>query len=188
MRIFLAVFPPPAVQAAVHTAAESLRRPGDGVSWVKRENLHYTLRFLGELGADGARRVQEAASEAAATGRPFAAALGSLGAFPNPRRARVLWAGMTAGAEPLTALARALDSALARRGFEAPDHPFSAHLTIGRVREPRADWSEPLAAVEVDPAAARFTVDRLCVVESKLSPRGSTYTVVHEAPLARASG
>ena len=188
MRIFLAVFPPPAVQAAVYAAVERLKRPGDGVSWVKRENLHYTLRFLGELGADGARRVREAAGEAAATGAPFEATLGVLGAFPNPRRARVLWAGMTAGAEPLTALSRALDSALQRKGFAAADHPFSAHLTIGRVREPRADWSERLAAVEVDPASRCFTVDRLCVVESELSPRGSNYKVSHEAPLARASG
>jgi 2'-5' RNA ligase len=184
MRIFLAVFPPAAVQSAVHAAAERLRKPDDGVSWVKRENLHYTLRFLGELGTDGARRVQAAADEAARSGAAFDAVIGALGAFPNARRARVLWAGMTTGAEPLLALARALDAALGRKGFERPEHPFSAHLTIGRVREPRADWTERLAAVTVDAAAARFTVDRLCVVESKLSPRGSTYSMIHEARLA----
>ena len=188
MRIFLAVFPPPEVQRAVHAATEALKRPGDSVSWVRRENLHYTLRFMGELGEDGARRVKEAADDAARTGTPFAAALGALGAFPNARRARVLWVGMTEGAEPLTAIARALESALARKGFEAADHPFSAHLTIGRVREPRADWTERLATVGVEAAAALFMVDRLCVVESRLSPQGSTYTVLHEAPLARASG
>jgi 2'-5' RNA ligase len=187
MRIFLAVFPPADVQGTVHAAAEALKRPGDGVSWVKRENLHYTLRFMGELGADGARRVKEAADDAARTGAAFEAALGALGAFPNARRARVLWAGMTDGAERLTALARALESALARKGFEAADHPFSAHLTIGRVREPRADWTERLAVARVEPPA-RFTVDRLRVVESRPSPRGSTYTVVHEAPLAHAGG
>ena len=184
MRIFVAVFPPAAVQAAVHAAAERLRRPADGVSWVKRENLHYTLRFLGELGEDGARRVKEAADEAARAGGAFEAVIGALGAFPTARRARVLWAGMTAGAEPLLTAARALDAALGRRGFDRPDHPFSAHLTIGRVREPRADWTEKLDAVTVDTAAARFTVDRLSVVESRLSPRGSTYTVIHEARLA----
>lgn len=187
MRIFLAVFPPAEVQGAVYAAAEALKRPGDGVSWVKRENLHYTLRFMGELGATGARRVSEAAEEAARTGAAFEAALGGLGAFPNARRARVLWAGMTEGGERLTALARALESALARKGFDRADHPFSAHLTIGRVREPRADWTERLAAARVEPAS-RFTVDRLSVVESRLSPRGSTYTVVHEAPLGSAGG
>jgi 2'-5' RNA ligase len=131
--------------------------------------------------------VKQAADEAAATGAAFAAALGALGAFPNTRRARVLWAGMTAGAERLTSLARALEAALVRKGFDAADHPFTAHLTIGRVREPRADWTERLAAVHVEPAA-RFQVDRLCVVESRLSPKGSTYAVLHEARLAEARG
>jgi len=184
VRIFLAVFPPDDVQGAVFAAAGTLKRPGDGVSWVKRENLHYTLRFMGELGDSGVRRVSEAADDAARTGAAFAAMLGPLGAFPNPRRARVLWAGMTEGGEQLTALARALESALVRKGFDKADHPFSAHLTIGRVREPRADWTEPLAAVRVEPATARFNVDRLCVMESRLSPKGSTYTVAHEARLA----
>ncbi len=62
MRLFLAVFPGAAVQRAAHAAGEALRKPGDGVSWVKQENLHYTMRFLGDVGADGARRAAEAAT------------------------------------------------------------------------------------------------------------------------------
>src|SRR5258708_4850328 len=108
---------------------------------------------MGELGEDGARRVKQAADEAVSGRAAFAAALGALGAFPNARRARVLWAGMTEGAERLTSLARALEGALARKGFDAAEHPFTAHLTVGRVREPRADWTERLAAVRVAPAA-----------------------------------
>jgi RNA 2',3'-cyclic 3'-phosphodiesterase len=183
MRLFLAVFPPPEVQRAAFGCIEALRRPGDGVSWVKPENLHYTLRFLGELGEDGARRAAEAAVEAAAKSREFTAALGGLGAFPNARRARVLWIGMSEGGEALVALAHDLDRALAQRGFGAPDKPFSSHLTLGRVREPHADWTAALAGpVPADPST-RFTVGGICVVESQLSPRGSIYTVRARAPL-----
>jgi RNA 2',3'-cyclic 3'-phosphodiesterase len=182
MRLFLAVFPPAAVQRAAFGLIEALRRPGDGVSWVKPENLHYTLRFLGEVGEDGARRAAEAAAGAASTAKPFTAVLGGLGAFPNPRRARVLWIGMSEGGEPLVALARDLDRALAKRGFGKADKPFAAHLTLGRVREPGRDWTETLAAAGAD-APARFEVDRLCVVESQLDPRGSIYTVRSEARL-----
>jgi len=183
MRLFLAVFPPAEVQRAVSGLIEALRRPGDGLSWVKPENLHYTLRFLGEVGEDGARRAAEAANEAAAKSREFTAALGGLGTFPNPRRARVIWIGMSEGGEALVTLAHDLDRALAKRGFGAPDKPFSAHLTLGRVREPGRDWTETLAEpVPADPPA-RFTVDRICVVESQLSPRGSIYTVRVGAPL-----
>jgi 2'-5' RNA ligase len=186
MRLFLAVFPPAGVQRAASGLIEALRRPGDGLSWVKPGNLHYTLRFLGVVGEDGARRAAEAAAEAAAKSRAFAAALGGLGAFPDPRRARVIWVGMDEGGEALVALARDLDRALAKRGFGAPDKPFSPHLTLGRVREPRRDWTAGLAEPRPVGPAARFTVDRICAVESQLSPRGSIYTVRAEARLPTA--
>jgi RNA 2',3'-cyclic 3'-phosphodiesterase len=184
MRLFFAVFPPPEVQRAAFALEEALRRPGDLVSWVKVENLHYTMRFMGDLGADGARRCAEAAAEAAADVSAFDATLGGLGAFPNARKARVLWVGMARGAEPLEALAKGLEAALRRRGFERADRAFSAHLTIGRARNPGEDWTPRLAAIEApDPSAARFRVDRLLLMESRLSPKGSTYTVREEAEL-----
>ena len=185
MRIFLAVFPPEAIQRAAYGLIESLRRAGDGVSWVKQDNLHYTMRFLGEIGEDGLRRASEAATEAAAAIPRFEAALGAPGAFPNPRRARVIWLGMAEGAAPLVALAQALERALAKRGFAPEGRGFEAHLTLGRVREPQADWSERLAPARLpESGAARFLVDRLSVIESQLNPRGSIYSVRAEGLLA----
>src|SRR5260221_12027763 len=98
MRIFVAVFPPVRVQRAAAATIEALRRPNDGVSWVKPDNLHFTLRFIGEVGADGARRVGESARAAAAGSAAFDVALGGLGAFPNPRPAPVLWPRPSPGA------------------------------------------------------------------------------------------
>src|SRR5439155_24322554 len=146
VRIFLGVFPPPPVQGVLHAAAEPLRRAGAAVSWVKAENLHYTMRFIGEVGEDGARRVAEAADEAAADCRTFEAEAGEFGAFPSPRRARVLWIGLARGGEELVALAGTLARALERRGFGKPDQPFAAHLTLGRVRRGTAGRSRPPAA------------------------------------------
>ena len=184
MRIFLAVFPPPATQALAERAIEALRRPGDGVSWVRRENLHYTLRFIGEVGADGARRVEEAARGAVSGRARFPVALGGAGAFPNSRRARVLWLGASQGAEPFAALARALESALAKRGFAPEERRFTAHLTIGRVREPGRDWAADLAALPaLEGTEARFEVASIDVVESRLAPKGSIYTVRARAEL-----
>ncbi len=194
MRLFLAVFPPPEVQRAAFALIERLRRPGDEVSWVKQENLHYTMRFLGEVGEDGARRATEAAREAAARSTAFRAALGGLGAFPSPRRARVLWLGMSEGAEALVALARDLEQALDRRGFAPEGRRFTAHLTLGRVREPRgggraeADWSRALDEARGEVAGPPFTVDRISVVESRLNPKGSIYTVRADGVLAAPGG
>jgi 2'-5' RNA ligase len=184
MRLFLAVFPPADVQRAAAEIIDALRRPGDSVSWVKPDNLHYTLRFIGEVGEDGARRIAEAAHAAAGSCAAFDAVLGGVGAFPNARRARVLWLGMTAGDRELVALAKALEHALDSRGFEPERRAFSPHLTIGRVRESRDDWTPRLAeAPEADPVRTRFRVDRLCVVESRLNPKGSIYTVREAAML-----
>jgi 2'-5' RNA ligase len=190
LRIFLAVFPPRAAQEVAARAIERLRRPEDGVSWVKQENLHYTIRFLGDLGEDGARRAAEAASEAGARHASFDARLGTLGAFPDPRRARVLWAGLVEGAAPLEALARDVEAGLRRKGFDRADRPFAAHLTLGRVRDPGPDWTQALEAAAagfaVERDAARFRVDRVLVVHSQLSPKGSIYTPRAEARLAEA--
>lgn len=192
MRIFLAVFPPLATQEAAARVIERMRRPGDSVSWVKRENLHYTIRFLGDLGEDGARRAAEAAVEAAAAHRAFDARLGNLGAFPNARRARVLWLGLAEGAEPLVALAHSVEQALRQRGFDRADKPFAAHLTVGRVREPSRDWGPLLAgagaALAAEGEPTRFRVDRVLVVHSQLSPKGSIYTPRAEAPLLSPMG
>ena len=182
MRIFLAVFPSPDAQEAAARVIERLRKPGDGVSWVKRENLHYTVRFLGELGESGLARVSEAAREAVAGQRRFEAALGATGAFPNARRARVLWLGLSEGAEALADVAHAVEQALRRHGFERADRGFTSHLTLGRVRERDQDWSERLAGVSADPSP-RFPVDRVTVVQSTLSPKGSIYQVRAEAML-----
>jgi 2'-5' RNA ligase len=185
MRIFVAVFPPPDAQAQAARMIERLRRPEDGVSWVKQDNLHYTVRFLGDLGEDGATRAAQAVTKATAEFQRFDAALGAPGAFPSARRARVLWLGLSEGADQLTALARAVERALERRGFGRAERPFAPHLTIGRVREVGHDWTDRLAAASTDTEPTlRFPVAHVDVVHSTLSPKGSIYRVRAAAPLA----
>lgn len=187
MRIFFAVFPSAEAQEAAFATVGRLRRANDGVSWVKRENLHYTLRFMGELGERGLMRATAAARAAVAGRAPFAARLGAAGAFPNPRRARVLWLGLAEGGEALVALAASLERSLAAQGFDRAERAFSPHLTIGRVRRGDEDWSARLSALAAgasDPGAPAFTVDRVLVVQSTLSPGGSIYQVRAEAALA----
>lgn len=184
MRIFLAVFPSAEAQGSAADMIERLRRPGDGVSWVKRENLHYTLRFMGELGESGLERVTAAATEAATRHRPIEAVMGGPGAFPNAPRARVLWLGLSQGGDPLAALATSVEQALRGRGFDQADRPFTPHLTIGRVRQRDQDWSQRLA--DAGAASASFVIDRIAVVQSTLSPGGSRYELRAEPRLGPA--
>ena len=135
MRTFLAVFPPASVQQDLAEALERLRQPGEGVSWVRAQNLHYTLRFLGEVEEARIPAVTHAARDAVRGAASFRLALGGAGAFPDFRRPRVLWIGARQGGEALELLAKSLQEALRRQGFGRADQPFRAHLTVGRVRD-----------------------------------------------------
>jgi 2'-5' RNA ligase len=189
MRIFLAVFPPPEAQALALASAARVREAAGSaaghVSWVKLENLHYTLKFLGELGEDDARRAGDAAREAADSLAAFEIALGAAGAFPNARHARVLWLGCDRGANEFVELARRVDAALAKRGFDREKRAFSPHLTLGRVRETHHDWTAAIAAAPspAGEAAARFRVSEVRVMKSTLSPKGSIYETLTSAAL-----
>ena len=180
MRLFIAVFPPSQIQRTVHAAVAPLRAPGDGVSWVQPENLHFTMRFLGEADDTQRSRAVEAMRTAASAHTRFGAAIGGFGAFPTAKRARVLWLGLLQGAEGMRLLSESLEQALARAGFDPPEDSFEPHLTVGRVRT-EADWTARL--IEATTPEARFQVDRMVLVSSTLAKGGSVYEPLAEAPM-----
>lgn len=181
MRLFIAVFPPAEIQTAAYRASDPLRPGHDAVAWVRRDNLHYTMRFLGDVDEAAAAEASAAMREAAASRPKFGAALGGFGAFPSAKRARVLWIGMIQGAEPMRLLASGLDAALTRHGFDAADESFEPHLTVGRVRAP-GDWTGRL--LDAPTVEARFQVERVQLVKSELGDGGSRYETMEEAALA----
>jgi len=184
-RTFIAVFPPSAVTARIASALDALRAPGDGVSWVRSTNLHFTLRFLGDLPPDDVEAARRAASQAARGTEPFRLVFGAQGMFPNSIQPRVLWLGVQDGADALVALATRLEVALGDERFPPADKPFSPHLTLGRVRD-RADAGSVgrrLAVAEF-PAGESFEVRDLVVVRSTLAAGGSRYEPIARYSLA----
>ena len=115
---------------------------------------------------------------------PVALAAVGLGGFPSLRSARVLWAGITAGVPELARLAAAIDRALTPLGFPPEGRPFRGHLTIGRVRSPRAGRALA-AAVEAAgaPAFGSWTASQVVLYESRLKATGALYTPVSRHPL-----
>lgn len=173
-RTFVGVFPPESVVERVAQAIDAMRRPSDGVGWVKAANLHYTLRFLGDLDADGIAAARRAGALVAQGIAPFRVVLGGPGMFPNDRRPRVLWLGASAGGTALSALAFALESMLADSGLGRADKPFAPHLTLGRVRDAANPDIGPRFAAGEFPAAA-FEVREVVLVKSTLDPGGARY-------------
>ncbi len=120
-------------------------------------------------------------AEAAAGVAAFDLEVRDLGAFPSATRPRVLWAGIGAGATQTAALAVRLDAALGPLGFASESRPFSAHLTLARVRVPRPN--PPLAAALHGGVLGRQHVDHAWLMRSELSPRGARYTELARLPL-----
>ncbi len=173
----------PAVVDLQRAIARAWPQADARVKWVEPANLHFTLKFLGEVPEEHLLSVVEAVREVAAF-RPFELSIEGLGAFPDLRAPRVLWVGVQEGARELAALARHVEEALSRARFPREERPFEPHLTIGRVRtegRERGLWQalERLRAAKI----GRQRVEWVVVMESRLSPQGPTYIARAEVRL-----
>ena len=187
VRAFVAVLLPDDVRARLAAAAAELRGRAPGLAWVRADNLHLTLRFLGEVEPVTLERVREALAVAATTVAPFTVALGGLGGFPPGRAPRVVWAGVVAGSEGLGALHAALESTLAARGIPGEGRAYHAHVTLARARDPRGA-SGLAGALAEGPPFGEVRVAMLHLMRSELAPGGSRYSVLVAAPLGDPSG
>lgn len=174
---------PDDVRQRLATAIERLRPHVAGVAWVAASNLHVTLKFLGRVDDRRVGALADALRAAVEDQPSFDVGVRGLGAFPSPTRPRVLWAGLDDDVGGLDALAERVDVCCAGLGFPREARPFAAHVTLGRVREPRRQraLAETLAC---PPDFGRVRVERVSLMRSELSPRGARYSELAAAPLA----
>ena len=173
------------MRARLDGEIDRLREVARDVAWVAADNLHVTLKFLGDTDEAHVPALLDALGTAAPGTAAFEVAVRGLGAFPSPLRARVVWAGLEE-APALAGLAGRVDAALAALGVPRESRPFSAHVTLGRVREPRRNPA--LAAALAPPADfGRLPVTRLSLMRSDLQSRGARYTELSSVLLAGAS-
>jgi 2'-5' RNA ligase len=146
--------------------------------------LHVTLKFLGEQDERLVGRLREALERVAARHSPVTVETTRVGAFPNFRRPRVVWVGMT-GEKPLQALARDVDETLAPLGIPPESRAFQAHVTLGRARGELSP--QEAAAIAKAGEAVRttrgFAVQTVDLMRSELGPGGSRYSLLTAAPL-----
>lgn len=178
IRTFIAVPLPEAVQAALGELAGQLAAQSQGVRWVRSENIHLTLRFLGDTEPEKVPSLSAGLDEVAGTHQPFPVRLDMVGAFPTWRRPRVVWVGLEEEGEQLHKLRRAVEHLVRSLGWEREGQQFRPHLTLGRLREggtvPQGEWAAP---------SLEFQVDRVALIESQLKTAGPEYLNLHQAIL-----
>jgi 2'-5' RNA ligase len=184
MRLFVALEIPEAVRRELARRVAALRERLPRARWVDPEKVHLTLLFLGETPDDQVPNLSAKLREAFAKHPPMTLRLSGGGTFPPKRPARVAWVGMDAPEELLAVQADAVAAAVEAVGFEPETRPFKTHVTLARCEPnwPR-DAAEKFAAAFPGEVGPPFRVDRGVLMQSKLSPRGASYSVVEAFPL-----
>jgi len=177
LRLFIGV----PISGRVQSALSAVLPPNLPGRVIPATKWHFTLRFLGKTEAALIPRLAESLGSAK-LGKSFEIELSGLGAFPNPRRARVLWAGVSTGKPQLESLAQEVERAVQRAGFAAEERQFKPHLTLSRMQP-------PLNILElVDRGAsvrATTLVDEVVLFHSRTDPGGAVYESLARFPLTR---
>jgi 2'-5' RNA ligase len=179
-RVFCAVALPPEVRARAGDHIARLRDavPSVRASWGRDENLHITLKFLGEIEQSRVPKLSHAAARAAESVQAFDLGIEGAGAFPSHGLPRVLWLGVADPSGGLARLYRHLEDECAREGFARDERPFHPHLTIAWLRAPKGTGRLAEIHQEMGFEAARFAVAELLVIRSELGPGGSRYSII----------
>ncbi|MEZ0395865.1 MAG: RNA 2',3'-cyclic phosphodiesterase [Anaerolineales bacterium] len=188
LRSFIAIELPAEIQQAITRATADLQAalPRPLIRWVAPQNIHLTLKFLGDVSPGNLERLADVLRLEAKTHAAFRAAVGGLGVFPNPRRPRVIWVGFEAPAD-LARLQHSVEAVCARLGYPPEGRAFSPHLTLGRVAQTAsaADLERIRQSLQTAAVAplGNFLVEALHIFKSDLQPGGSVYTRLYSLPL-----
>ena len=183
MRLFVAMLLDDDVRAALGRVQLHLSPICADVRWVRQDQLHITVKFLGDVPDGDVAGVSKALERTAAQLAPFELTLKGSGCFPPRGAVRIVWAGIEEPEGLLQRSVEAVESALVEMGFPGERRPFSPHITIGRVKHDTSGGSWRLAVSEFEFPAVSQPVERITLMSSVLSPQGPTYAVISAAPL-----
>ncbi len=191
IRAFVAIELPETLRQKLDAVEQQIQAQAGGsrhraVRWVPASNMHLTLKFLGEVSTANMQSLARMLQREAARHAPFTIQVGGLGAFPNPRRPRVIWVGTQAPPD-LESLQKAIEAETQQLGYPAEERPFSPHLTLGRISqnarpEEVSQVAKALSEVEVG-VLGEVRVEQVHLFRSDLHPSGAVYTALYHFPL-----
>lgn len=184
IRTFIAVEIPEDVREKLARDIHLLKGYAPLVKWAKPENLHLTLRFLGDIKENDLDELFDAVQDAVELLEPFALEIKNFGAFPNWRHPRVVWAGCGEGEEEAIELAGLVEDACVDLGYDPERRPFRPHLTLGRVKEPaHVHGLNETAKALAGKTFGYVDVDEVVVFMSSLRRTGPVYSPMARLPL-----
>ena len=177
IRSFIALELPAPIISLLDNVQQELKSLKLRARWVRTENIHLTLKFLGDIDPGDVDKIDEAICSAAEGFAPLTLALEGVGFFPGMKRPRVIWVGLGGQIRLLIQLQRKLADNLAAIGFPNEKRPFKGHLTLGRIREAvNPNTIRQIIEEYSDLGSEEFTVGRVVLFQSDLKPTGAVYT------------
>jgi 2'-5' RNA ligase len=187
MRTFIAIELPKEIKDALSKLQQQLKSTQADVKWVAPENIHLTLKFLGEVEDKNLESIIKIINELAKNYPSFLARIFSIGAFPKLNYPRVIWVGIDKGDDRIKEIANELENRIAKLGIPKESRPFSSHITIGRTRSTlnRERLAQELNKLteEFGQENLEFSVAKITLYKSILTPKGPIYEVLNEAHL-----
>jgi 2'-5' RNA ligase len=185
IRSFIAIELPQAVVSLLAKVQQDLSSLRLKAGWVRPQNIHLTLKFLGNIKTDDIEKIGGAMKAAAQDFEPFTLTAGGIGFFPGIKRPRVIWVGVGGQTSQLFALQRNLEDRLAALDFPKEKRSFKGHLTLGRFREgPAPDAIRRVLEQYADFGKEEFTTRRIVLFKSDLKPAGAVYSQLLQADLS----
>ncbi|MFZ5633582.1 MAG: RNA 2',3'-cyclic phosphodiesterase [Bacillota bacterium] len=179
LRLFWAVNLPAELKIKLVHVQERLKTAGADAKWVEHENLHVTVKFLGETDVDLVAKIVETASDSLKNCQSFRVDVDGLGFFPGSASPRVVWAGLKGEVSRLKEIARVVEDAMAVHGFPREGRKFSPHLTLARIKS-SGNAGELVEIIGAEDAKIKnlgsFRVSSVDLMQSDLTPRGPVYT------------
>lgn len=187
MRTFIAIDLPREIKDFLSRLQERLKTSQADVKWVQPQNIHLTLKFLGEIDDKKLNRIIQILEDICRQNLPFYIRISSMGAFPKTYAPRVIWVGIDKGDMQSKQIATALEDKIKNVGLPAEDRPFTSHITIGRTKSSynRERLVQDLnnLAFNFGRETPEFLVTRLTLFKSTLTPKGPIYEIIHNANL-----
>ena len=186
IRSFLAFDLPPEIRKIMARVSEELRKSSLDVRWVKVENIHLTVVFMGNINEKDITPIGDLVQEVCLSSDPFDVSLKELGSFPNPRNPRVLWIGLDGDLERMALFRDALQKRLKPFGIKEEKRRFKPHLTLGRFRKYKRGDPQLNNVISryQDLTDSVFSLNELSMFRSDLKPGGAEYTQLKAWPLS----
>jgi RNA 2',3'-cyclic 3'-phosphodiesterase len=173
MRAFLGISVPDELKSRIEAIQDKFS--DFDIKLVEKENLHFNLKFFGDIGDDDVEKLKRALEGVSKQFKPFEIDVSCIGAFPNINYVRVLWLGVRDGYKNLVELAEAIERSLESLGYGNKER-FVPHLTLGRVRSGRNKEEMPKLLKELeDVSVGKMEIHQINLFQSILGPNGPTY-------------